>query len=342
MNDEKKRLASVIIVSYNEAQYIHQAIESCLSMKGEGIEIIIGDDGSNDGSIGIIQEYVQKYPEKIRYFVQDRSDIVDIIPSIRVSNSIKRALGMARGEYVVCLSGDDFFVDDQVIVEAADFLNSHPRHSAYVSDFKYLWPDNSEQAVHSAYPALLSWGGTYIHLSSFVFRKSVYDRGLLLQRFCDDTGLIYSLACAGKWAYTGKVSFAYRQREKSIMHEADDVELKIAELMLMQDILCKRKINENPVKNFWLRTILFFSSMSRFGTPIAVLLRSRKIIGNYGKYLRSCSKYEHDYLGMLARFDTLGMMAKCKIYGLYLISKVEYVYRVLRKCYDLLHPYTKP
>ena len=49
---------SIIIVSYNEIEYIEEAIESCLSQKGiNDYEIIIGDDGSTDGSINLINEY---------------------------------------------------------------------------------------------------------------------------------------------------------------------------------------------------------------------------------------------------------------------------------------------
>ena len=53
---------SIIIVSYNEKEYISEAIESCMSQEGKfDYEIIIGDDGSNDGSLEIIERYQEQY-----------------------------------------------------------------------------------------------------------------------------------------------------------------------------------------------------------------------------------------------------------------------------------------
>ena len=49
---------SIILVSYNEVSYIREAIESCINQKIDtDFEVIIGDDGSTDGSIDVIKEY---------------------------------------------------------------------------------------------------------------------------------------------------------------------------------------------------------------------------------------------------------------------------------------------
>ena len=92
---------SFIIVSYNELEYLEQAISSCMNQHLNDYEIIIGDDGSNDGSIDFIRKYAKQYPEIIRYSVSDRTGIgstKDIIASLRVSDVITRSLEMARGE----------------------------------------------------------------------------------------------------------------------------------------------------------------------------------------------------------------------------------------------------
>ena len=76
------------MVSYNEAEYLEQAISSCMSQKLDDYEIVIGDDGSNDGSIDLIKKYAEMYPEIVRYSVSDRTGIgsvKDIIASLRVS-----------------------------------------------------------------------------------------------------------------------------------------------------------------------------------------------------------------------------------------------------------------
>ena len=78
---------SVIIISYNEKDYLPEAIECCLQQdtfeKGMELEIIIGDDGSSDGSQEIIEQYCKQYPDIVRSFVMERNITGPVIPSFR-------------------------------------------------------------------------------------------------------------------------------------------------------------------------------------------------------------------------------------------------------------------
>jgi glycosyltransferase involved in cell wall biosynthesis len=98
---------SIIIVSYNESRFLEKAVGSCLDQDYDDYEIIIGDDGSDDGSVDIIKRYAET--NNIKYFVMERNAKY-YIPSIRVSDIIKRALEIADGQYVCVLSGDDFLL----------------------------------------------------------------------------------------------------------------------------------------------------------------------------------------------------------------------------------------
>jgi len=66
---KKTPLVSVVIPAYNEARYISQCIESLLNQTYSSLEIVIVDDGSQDNTVAIIEEYVNnpdfKYPVKI-------------------------------------------------------------------------------------------------------------------------------------------------------------------------------------------------------------------------------------------------------------------------------------
>ena len=116
------RKFSFIIISYNEKEYLTQAIESCLKQKLRDFEIIIGDDGSSDGSLELIEKYAAKYPGVIRYFVSERTGVCtkDVIASLRVSAVITRALEMAAGEYCIILSGDDYFYENSFLNDAVE------------------------------------------------------------------------------------------------------------------------------------------------------------------------------------------------------------------------------
>ena len=53
-------------MSYNEKEYLEEAIQSCLCQDVSDFEIIIGDDGSSDGSIELFEAYAAKFPKIIR------------------------------------------------------------------------------------------------------------------------------------------------------------------------------------------------------------------------------------------------------------------------------------
>lgn len=279
--------ASIIIISYNEVEYLRSCFESCLALnKNNDIEIIIGDDGSLDGSVELIKEFEKSNPLIVKHFVNERDDGV-FIPSIRVSNTIKKAMSMAKGEYCVCISGDDLFLDDNYLSIAVDFLDSDTKreYSAVVTNnYKYFWNNGKEKDIYvkKCYPKIY-WAGMYIHISCFVFRKD-FVCGHLLERFCDDTGLEYVLACCGKWKYIDNCVFGYRQRDESIMHSNDEMSLMILELLLFQDCLNYKK--------------KLLSSFSRFYYPLNYIKHNKKDLSfeRYKKYFDNADKYKFNIL----------------------------------------------
>ena len=62
MEDSKEYMPciSVVLPVYNVAKYVRYAIEDVINQSYNNIEIIIIDDGSNDGSEDIVDEYLAK------------------------------------------------------------------------------------------------------------------------------------------------------------------------------------------------------------------------------------------------------------------------------------------
>ena len=58
---------SVIIISYKQAKYIRDAIDSVLMQKVNfKYELLLADDCSQDGTLEIMKEYEKKYPDIVR------------------------------------------------------------------------------------------------------------------------------------------------------------------------------------------------------------------------------------------------------------------------------------
>ena len=99
-------LVSIIIPVYNGANYMREAIDSALAQTYSNVEIIVVNDGSNDGSA--TREIALSYGEKIRYFEKENGG---------VSTALNLGIKNMRGQYFSWLSHDDLYLPEKVQVE---------------------------------------------------------------------------------------------------------------------------------------------------------------------------------------------------------------------------------
>jgi len=92
-----KPLISVIIPTYNSAEYIEEALGSVFEQTFQDFEIIVVDDGSTDNTA----EVLKKYGDRIRYIYQENNG---------PASARNRGIRAARGEYIAFLDADDLWV----------------------------------------------------------------------------------------------------------------------------------------------------------------------------------------------------------------------------------------
>src|SRR5690606_11278858 len=95
---------SIIMCSYNSAQYVGKAIESILAQTYTNWELIISDDHSTDNSVDVIKPYLSD--ERIKLFIQDSNQ-----GYVRNKNS---ALRRANAPLVTQLDSDDLCPPDRI------------------------------------------------------------------------------------------------------------------------------------------------------------------------------------------------------------------------------------
>lgn len=89
---------SVIVPIYNVEQYLKQALDSLKNQTLEDIEVICVNDGSTDGSLEIIKEYVAADPRFVLIDKENRG----------YGHSMNRGIEKAMGDYIGILEPDDF------------------------------------------------------------------------------------------------------------------------------------------------------------------------------------------------------------------------------------------
>ena len=94
----ENNLISVIIPVYNVKQYIERCIDSVLNQTYKNIEIILVDDGSNDGCNEICNMYAEK----------DKRIKVVHIKNSGVSNARNLGIRLANGDFITFVDADDY------------------------------------------------------------------------------------------------------------------------------------------------------------------------------------------------------------------------------------------
>lgn len=102
-------LVSVQIITYNQQNYVGEAIESTLKQDYPNLEIIVLDDCSDDNTALVVKKYLSD--NRIKYYRNEKN-------IGRVKNYRKALYEHCKGEWVVNLDGDDYFTNSQYLTGA--------------------------------------------------------------------------------------------------------------------------------------------------------------------------------------------------------------------------------
>lgn len=116
---DKSKKISVIMATYNCAPTVSASIDSILTQTYDNIEFIICDDGSIDNTYEILEEYKQKYPDKIVLIRNEKN--------MKLQYTLNHCLKYVTGDYVARMDADDLSKPDRFEKQVA-FLQSHPEY----------------------------------------------------------------------------------------------------------------------------------------------------------------------------------------------------------------------
>jgi len=120
-------LVSVIMITYNHAPFIAQAIEGVLQQKVNfPVELVIGEDCSSDGTREVVFEYQKKYPDIIQVITSDKN--------VGIKRNGYRTMKACRGKYIAFCDGDDYWHHPEKLQKQADYLESHPECGLVFAD----------------------------------------------------------------------------------------------------------------------------------------------------------------------------------------------------------------
>lgn len=158
---------SIITTAYNRKSCIGSCLRSVLEQTYPDIEFLVIDGGSTDGT----QEEIEKYKERLSYYVSERDE--------GVYYAFNKGIENATGDIIGILNSDDVFYDADTLRKIADAFKYSGADLVYAKGVYVDWEDLSKiRRVYSSRPFrkwYLRFGWIPLHTTIFV-RKEVFKK----------------------------------------------------------------------------------------------------------------------------------------------------------------------
>lgn len=216
---------SIVLPSYNRADYLTKAIESCLAQTCEDFELIIVDDCSGDNSFEVASSYAAN-DHRIKVF---RNAINKKLPA-----TLNIGFAEAKGEYLTWISDDNIF-GEGALRKMSDVLDAIPDIGLVYADYTLIDEDGVVgKRLHQESPDYLPIrdcvGACFLYRADVAAKVGGYDEELFLTEDYD-----YWLRCGlvTKLFHIEESLYFYRTHKGSLTQVRKE-DIKVAKILLKE------------------------------------------------------------------------------------------------------------
>lgn len=203
---------SVVIPTYNRAQFIPEVISSVLCQTLDDFELLIIDDGSTDNTKDIVSTFLSD--PRVKYFYKDNGG---------EPSAVNYGWSLSTGEYFVQVNSDDPQPPD-LFKEMCTAMDASPGAVVGYCDFNFIdeddnviYPNISQEwdfvMLLSQFSCLAAAPGTFIRKSAFhdwdKLRSDKY-------RYINDIDMFWEMALVGDFIHIPKVLANWRQHPSQL------------------------------------------------------------------------------------------------------------------------------
>lgn len=230
-------LVSVVMITYNHADYLAQAIEGVVSQRCDfPFELVIGEDASTDGTRGIALEYQRRFPQIIR--------VLYSVANVGMNANGKRTFDAARGEFIAFCEGDDYWCSPDKLACQVELIQRDANVGIVHTDWVRSkhgtqgWHVDWRNSVHKWVPAALLEGYLFrtfhypkvLRTCTVLLRRATFEAyassGLVRREYrFGDTVLAAYVTSRWKVAYVPEVTAVYRESPGSALRSGKQVRL---------------------------------------------------------------------------------------------------------------------
>lgn len=202
---------SVIVPFYNVERYIEKCLNSLVNQTLEEIEIILVNDGSKDDSYKIVNEFQEKYADKIKCYEK---------PNGGLGDARNFGINYATGEYIAFLDSDDYV--EPTMYEEMYEKAKQENADMVECDFWWEYPDKKKEDIGTTYSnqkemlsksRVVAWNKL---IKREIYQNHPEARFSVGLRYEDIEGFYKILPYIRKVAFVRKCFIHYVQRQGSI------------------------------------------------------------------------------------------------------------------------------
>lgn len=241
---------SVFVMTYNHDKFIQNTLDKIIVQKVNfNYEIIIGDDSSSDNTIAILQEYKNRFPDKIKLLLHRKN--------IGAMQNQVQTFANCNGEYIAICEGDDYWCDENKLQKQVNFLDANPGyaicfHQVYdlETNGKTSLSNHNTSEKEETYSIEDLASFNFIHTPSVVFRNGFIKMfpEWFYQATIGDYVLHLLNAKHGLIKYFPQPMAVYRRHQSGSWSGADEMSRAIRWIGLL-DLLIKEDFNDTVISN---------------------------------------------------------------------------------------------
>ncbi|MCE7069887.1 glycosyltransferase [Dyadobacter sp. CY327] len=144
MKEKENPLVTVILTAYNQEKYISDTLASVFDQTYPNLELIVIDNASADDTLAVIQTF--KNPSRNFSLIKNRKNS-------GLCAAFNYGLSIAKGKYVIDLSGDDVLMPDRIEKQVAAFELLPENYAVIFSNAQYIDPAGKKLGNHYAVDA---------------------------------------------------------------------------------------------------------------------------------------------------------------------------------------------
>nr|MDE6696236.1 glycosyltransferase [Muribaculaceae bacterium] len=222
-----KPLVVVWCLTYNHEAFIKQALEGFISQKTHfPFVIIIHDDVSSDGTVNIIKEYSEKYPDMILPIFEEDNQFSKSIGFL--DNIMKEACVATGAKYIAFCEGDDYWIDCHKLQKQVNYLEANADYGMCYTKAKVMCGEKIVGVTgtnDTSFKGLISYSNfpTLTRLfrvtlfENYVNEIKPYNRSWMM---CDYPFAFYC-TLKSKIGFIDESTAVYRLLENSASHSRD-------------------------------------------------------------------------------------------------------------------------